>query len=75
MHCARYALLVLTLLAASWTLTTPLDAQDRQVVEADPPSEVVQEAQALLKALGYEPGSTDDGSWNESLSTAYLAFC
>ena len=74
MHCARYAMLVLTLLAASWTLTTPLDAQDRQVVEADPPSEVVQEARALLTALGYEPGSTEDGSWNERLSTAYLAF-
>ncbi|MDE2810638.1 MAG: ankyrin repeat domain-containing protein [Gemmatimonadota bacterium] len=28
----------------------------------------------MLTALGYEPGSTDDGSWNEILSTAYLAF-
>ena len=28
----------------------------------------------MLTVLGYEPGSTDDGSWNERLSTAYLAF-
>ncbi len=28
----------------------------------------------MLTALGYEPGSTEDGSWNERLSTAYLAF-
>ncbi|MDE0392103.1 MAG: ankyrin repeat domain-containing protein [Rhodospirillales bacterium] len=28
----------------------------------------------MLTALGYEPGSNDDGSWNERLSTAYLAF-
>ena len=74
MHCARYALLVLTLLAASWTLTAPLYAQDRQVFEAGPPAEVVREAWALLAALGYEPGSTDDGSWNERLSIAYLTF-
>ncbi len=28
----------------------------------------------MLAALGYEPGSTDDGSWNERLSIAYLTF-
>lgn len=74
MHCIRYALLVLTLLAVSWTLTAPLYAQDWQVFEAGPPTEVVQEARALLTALGYEPGPIDDGSWNERLSIAYLTF-
>lgn len=73
MH-ARYALLVLTVLAVSWALATPLDAQDRQVFEANPPIEVVQEARALLTALGYEAGEADDGSWNERLSIAYLDF-
>ena len=28
----------------------------------------------MLTALGYEPGSTDDGSWDERLSIAYLTF-
>ena len=38
-----------------------------------PPPRAIREAQSLLAALGYEPGSAD-GAWNEGTGRAYQAF-
>ena len=62
------------MLAVPWALTGGLHAQEPQAVEANPPSEAVRETAALLTALGYKPGPTDDGTWHEGLSKAYGAF-
>ena len=73
MHCVRIALLLI-MLAAPWAPMVGLCAQEPQAVEASPPSDAVREAGVLLTALGYNPGSTDDGTWHEDLSSAYGAF-
>lgn len=73
MYCLRSALF-LVMLAVPWALTGGLHAQEPQTVDANPPSEAVREAAALLTALGYKPGPTADGSWHDGLSKAYGAF-
>ena len=43
------------------------------VGNSEPPPEAIREAQALLRALGYQPGSAD-GLWGQRTGVAYKSF-
>ena len=73
MRGVRNVLLVIAFVV-SWVVPGATQAQERQTVEANPPSEAIREARTLLTALGYKPGPAGEGVWNERLSKAWRSF-